>query len=88
MASSIPRAKAAQRQATRPEHRPQPDDLFEPLSVYSTEEIATKLHISATAIRNWVREGRFDPSGVIDLPRGRRVYGWTINQYLRNRRMG
>lgn len=72
----------------RPEHRARPDDLFLPMEVYTTNQIAAKLSISATAIRNWIREGRFDANGVIDLPRGRRIYGWAINSYLRNRRMG
>lgn len=84
MASSAARPRAIK--TPKPQHRQQPDDLFEVMSVYTTDEIAAQLHVSPTAVRNWLRDGKLDPSGIIDLPRGRRVYGWALNQFVRDRR--
>ena len=76
-------AKAAAR-TTAPKR--QPYDLFDPMAVFTTEEIAITLRVSATAVRSWLREGKLDPEGIVDLPRGRRVYGWALNQFVRDRR--
>ena len=37
------------------------------------------------SVRRWIEDGRFREGGVLPLPRGRRVYGWALNQFVAER---
>ena len=58
---------------------------FEPDDVFSPAEIAARLKETTRAVRQWVYDGRFDPEGVIRLPRTIRIYGWALNEFLADR---
>jgi hypothetical protein len=58
---------------------------FEQDTVYSPAEIASALKATPRAVRQWVYDGLIADDGVIRLPRGLRVYGWALNDFLAGR---
>ncbi len=62
--------------------------LFEPGELYTPEEVAERLKASPRQLRRWIDERRFPEGGVVNLPRGRRVYGWAANEFVGARVLG
>jgi hypothetical protein len=58
---------------------------FDADTVYSPAEIAATLKATPRAVRQWVYDGLIADDGVIRLPRGLRVYGWALNDFLAER---
>ena len=58
---------------------------FEPDDVFSPAEIAETLKVTSRSIRQWVYDGLIPDDGVIRLPRGLRIYGWALNEFLADR---
>ncbi len=59
--------------------------LFEANETYAPEEIGERLKVTPRQARRWVDDRRFPQGGVIDLPRGRRVWGWALNEFVAER---
>ena len=61
---------------------------FESDELYTPGEIAERLKATQRQVRRWVDERRFPDGGVLDLPRGRRIYGWALNDFVAARTLG
>lgn len=71
-----------------PKTADQPTLVFEPGEVYTQDEVAERLKVTPRMVRRWCDERRFTEGSVIDLPRGRRIYGWALNEFISQRTLG
>ena len=62
--------------------------LFQDQEVYTPAEIGHRLKATTRQARRWIDEQKIDPKGVIELPRGRLVYGWALNEFIAGRVLG
>lgn len=58
------------------------DQLFSPDEIYTAEEIAEKLKATPRQVRRWCDEGRLP---YVNLPKGRRISGQAMIDFLRGR---
>ena len=65
-----------------------PRSLFNPDEMFSPEEVGERLKASHRQVRRWIEDGRFPNGGVIELPRGRRIWGWALNEFVASRTLG
>ena len=65
-----------------------PHKLFDDREVYTPVEIGVRLKATTRQARRWIEEQKIDPEGVIELPRGRLVYGWALNAFVAGRILG
>lgn len=68
------------------EKRPRP--MFDAEELFSYEEVAARLKATPRQVRRWTDDRKFNPDGIVALPRGRRIYGWALNEFIAQRVLG
>jgi excisionase family DNA binding protein len=58
------------------------EQLFDPASLYTVDEVAEKVRGSGRMVRRWLAEGRVP---FVELPKGRRIQGQAMIDFLAER---